>query len=587
VAEGGTALGAQGAQARHPRFFSWASLLLITPLCVLGSVVGMQVLVRLGVTTNTALIGALAAMGLGRVPLGFLRRYRDIHVQNLAQSAISASTFGAANSLLLPIGIPFLLGRPDLVPAMLAGAVAAMLLDATMLYRMFDSEVFPARGAWPPGVAAAEAIRAGDEGGRKAVVLGVGLGIGVAGSLCGIPMSGFGVAFIGNAWALGVFGAGLLLRGYEHALLDHPAFAWLLPGGDIDGGHVAQGMMLGAGLVALGQVVATILRRPAKAGAAGGEGRDAARPGRVGQDRPGQDRPGQDRVGPDAVGAAGESPGRLSGGEGAGPTPAQLRATLGLGAGVYLAIAAGIAALGGLAGGMSTSMLVLFVAYAAFAALLHELIIGLAGMHSGWFPAFAVAVVSLAVGILIGFPAPALALLVGFTASTGPAFADMGCDLKAGFLLRGQGEDPEYERDGRRQQYYAAMFALVVAALTVLVLYPGYFARGEVAPVDRVFVAAIRAGSSPAVAHALALWAIPGGVLQALGGSRRQIGIMFATGLLLVSPLAGWAVAAGITCRLAWERWAGEAGRGDMEVFAAGSIAGDALTSFAGSVIRA
>ncbi|MGI4977054.1 MAG: OPT/YSL family transporter [Janthinobacterium lividum] len=542
MADGGTV------QARHPRFFSWSSLLLITPLCMLGSVVGMQVLVRLGVTTNTALIGALAAMGLGRVPVASLRRYRDIHVQNLAQSAISASTFGAANSLLLPIGIPFLLGRPDLVPAMLAGAVAAMLLDATMLYRMFDSEVFPARGAWPPGVAAAEAIRAGDEGGRKAVVLGVGLGVGVVGSLFGVPMSGFGVAFIGNAWALGVFGAGLLLRGYEHALLDHPALAWLVPGGDIEGAHVAQGMMLGAGLVALVQVVATIVRRPAKEGAAG----DGA-----------------------AHGSA------------AGPTPGQLRATLGVGAGVYLLIAAGIAALGGLAEGMDTGMLVLFVVYAAFAALLHELIIGLAGMHSGWFPAFAVAVVSLAVGMLIGFPPPALALLVGFTASTGPAFADMGCDLKAGFLLRGDGADPEYERDGRRQQYLAAMFALVVAALTVLVLYPGYFARGEVAPVDRVFVAAIKAGSSPAVAHALMLWAIPGAVLQALGGSRRQIGIMFATGLLLNSPLAGWAVMAGIACRVAWERWRGEAGRGDMEVFAAGSIAGDALTSFAGSVIRA
>ena len=541
MADGGTV------QARHPRFFSWSSLLLITPLCVLGSVVGMQVLVRLGVTTNTALIGALAAMGLGRLPVAGLRRYRDIHVQNLAQSAISASTFGAANSLLLPIGIPFLLGRPDLVPAMLAGAVAAMLLDATMLYRMVDSEVFPARGAWPPGVAAAEAIRAGDEGGRKAVVLGVGLGVGVVGSLFGVPMSGFGVAFIGNAWALGVFGAGLLLRGYQHALLDHPAFAWLVPGGDIEGAHVAQGMMLGAGLVALVQVVATIVRRPAKEGDAGG----------------------------------GEAHGSA-----AGPTPGQLRATLGIGAGVYLAIAAGIAALGGLAEGMDTGMLVLFVVYSAFAALLHELIIGLAGMHSGWFPAFAVAVVSLAVGILIGFPAPALALLVGFTASTGPAFADMGCDLKAGFLLRGEGADPEYERDGRRQQYFAAMFALGVAALTVLVLYPGYFARGEVAPVDRVFVAAIKAGGSPEVAHALMLWAIPGAVLQALGGSRRQIGIMFATGLLLNSPLAGWAVMAGIACRLVWERWKGEAGRGDMEVFAAGSIAGDALTSFAGSVIR-
>jgi len=33
-------------------------------------------------------------------------------VQNLAQSAISAATFGAANSLLLPIGVPFLLGGP-------------------------------------------------------------------------------------------------------------------------------------------------------------------------------------------------------------------------------------------------------------------------------------------------------------------------------------------------------------------------------------------------------------------------------------------------------------------------------------------
>ncbi len=573
LAEGGTA---QGTQAPHPRFFSWASLLLITPLCVLGSVVGMQVLVRLGVTTNTALIGALAAMGLGRVPLGFLRRYRDIHVQNLAQSAISAATFGAANSLLLPIGIPFLLGRPDLVPAMLAGAVAAMLLDATMLYRMFASDVFPAHGAWPPGVAAAEAIRAGDEGGRKAVVLGVGLGVGVVGSLFGVPMSGFGVAFIGNAWALGVFGAGLLLRGYEHALLDHPWLAWLVPGGDIEAAHVAQGMMLGAGLVALGQVVLTILRPAPTA-----KKRGAKDPGA-------KERAGRGN-GPDAVGAAGESPGHVAaGGEAeAGPTPRQLRATLGLGAGLYLAIAAGIAALGGLAGGMSMGMLVLFVVYAAFAALLHELIIGLAGMHSGWFPAFAVAVVSLAVGILIGFPAPALALLVGFTASTGPAFADMGCDLKAGFLLRDQGADLAFERDGRRQQYYAAMFALVVAALTVLVLYPGYFARGEVAPVDRVFVAAIRAGSSPAVAHALMLWAIPGGVLQALGGSRRQIGIMFATGLLLDSPLAGWAVVAGIACRLAWERRAGEAGRGDMEVFAAGSIAGDALTSFAGSVIRA
>ena len=525
----------------HPKFFSLCCLALITPLCLLGSIVGMQVLVRLGVTTNTALIGALAAMALGRVPVAALARYRDVHVQNLAQSATAPATCGAANSRLLPIGIPFVLGRPDLVPAMLAGAVAAMLLDATMLYRMFASDVFPARGAWPPGVAAAEAIRAGDQGGRKAYVLGAGLGLGVLGSAFGIPMAGFGVAFIGNAAALTAFGLGLLLRGYQHILLDHPLFAAIVPHGDVEGAHIAQGMMLGAGLVALAQVGWTILRR-------------ATPTGQVDE---------------------------------GGPTQSQLRFTISAGFGVYLVIAAGIAALGGLAGGMSTAMLVLFVVYAAFAALLHELIIGLAGMHSGWFPAFAVAVVSLAVGILIGFPPPALALLVGFTASTGPAFADMGCDLKAGFLLRDEGADADFERDGRRQQYYAAMFALVVAALTVLVLYPGYFARHQVAPVDRVFVAAIQAGASPAVAHALFVWAIPGAALQALGGARRQLGVMAATGLLLSSPLAGWAVLAGIVCRLAWQRYAGPAGRGDMEVFAAGSIASDALYSFAASLVRA
>ena len=70
-----------------------------------GAIIGMQVLMRLGVTTNTALVGAMVAMALGRVPVASLRIYRSVHVQNLAQSAISAATFGAANSLLLPIGI--------------------------------------------------------------------------------------------------------------------------------------------------------------------------------------------------------------------------------------------------------------------------------------------------------------------------------------------------------------------------------------------------------------------------------------------------------------------------------------------------
>jgi hypothetical protein len=71
-------------------------------------------------------------------------------------------------------------------------------------------------------VAAAEAIKAGDEGGRKLWVLGGGLAVGAAGNaLFGIPMSAFGVAFIGNIRALTMFGVGLLIRSYSAVLFDN------------------------------------------------------------------------------------------------------------------------------------------------------------------------------------------------------------------------------------------------------------------------------------------------------------------------------------------------------------------------------
>lgn len=520
---------------RHPSVFEPATLALIILLCVFGAIIGMQILVSLGVSANTSLIGALAAMVLARIPLGLFARYRSIHVQNLAQSAISGATFGAANSLLLPIGIPYALGRPDLVLPMFAGVALAMLLDAYLLYRMFDTKVFPATGAWPPGVAAAEAIKAGDEGGRKAVLLGVGVAIGAIGSFFKIPMSAFGIAFIGNIWALAMFGVGLLLRGYSGPLFSGEAFAGIVPGGDMMKAYIPHGVMIGAGLVALLQVASTLLRR---------------------------DTDGAARTQSDGA----------------------LRRALGFGTAGYIALAMLIAAAGGLWAELSWGMLVAFVVYAAFAAFVHELIVGLAAMHSGWFPAFAVALITLIIGMLVGFPPTALAALVAFSAATGPAFADMGYDLKAGYILRGHGADPEFERDGRRQQLYAAMVAFLVAIVVVFLSWESYFAQDLLPPVDRVYAATIGAGVAPEVARSLALWAIPGALVQWLGGSKRQMGILFATGLLLNAPLAGWAVLAGIVIRILWSRWRGEEGRSEMEVVAAGVIAGDALFSFFDSV---
>jgi uncharacterized oligopeptide transporter (OPT) family protein len=519
----------------HPRFIELGSLLLIAPLCVVGAIIGVQLIVTLGITANTSLIGALAGMALARIPLNMFIRYRSIHMQNLAQSAISAATFGAGNALMLPIGIPFVLGRPDLVPALFAGVFLAMLIDGYMLYRTFDSEVFPATGAWPPGAAAAEAIRAGDEGGRKAVILGIGVLVGIIGNWLIAPavMSAFGVAFIGNIWALSMFGIGLLLRGYSTLL-----FGGIFPGGDIAKAYVPHGMMVGAGVVALIQVAIIIL------------GRHTARTDDASATR----------------------------------TPAEVRHSLGMGSLAFLVVALLIGLLGGLAAQLSVGMLLLFLVYAAFAALVHELIVGLAAMHSGWFPAFAVALITLVIGMLIGFPPIALALLVGFSAATGPAFADMGYDLKAGFMLRGYGSDPAFERDGRRQQLFAAMFAFVIAGVVVLIAYPGFFAQNLVAPVDRVYVATIKAGASADVAWSLALWAIPGAIIQFVGGPRRQLGILLSTGLLIPFPLAGWAVLVGIACRVLWERFAKAEG---MEVFGAGVIAGDALFAFFTSTWKA
>ncbi|MEZ5289631.1 MAG: OPT/YSL family transporter [Vicinamibacterales bacterium] len=512
----------------HPRALHPSVLVPLLGISAAGAVVGVQLLTSLGVTPNTSLVGAVLAMVLGRIPLVGLGVFRSMHAQNLAQSAMSAATFGAANSLLLPIGVPYLFGRPDLVAPMLAGVAGAMFLDAYVLYRLFGSRVFPADGAWPHGVAAAEAIRAGDAGGAAARRLLASLAAGAGGAWLGLPASAFGIACIGNPWALAMFGLGLLASGY----------ASRLAGVDLAGQYVPHGMMIGAGLVALVQVVAQLASR-----------RHGGRAG--------------DRAVPDR----------------------HLRTALVLGAWGFVGLAAALALATGLAAAMPVWQVAAFVLYAAAAAFLHELIVGLAAMHSGWFPAFAVALITLLVGVLAGFPPVALAVLTGFSVATGPAFADMGYDLKTGYLLRGRGDDPAFEAEGRRQQFVAATLAFAVALAVVALTWPAYFARDLVPPVARVYVATISAGVAPGVAQSLILWAVPGGLLQLAGGSARQLGVLLSTGLLIANPVAGWGVLAGLATRFVWTRLLSRPSA-SLEVVAAGVIAGDAVWSFGDAIVR-
>ena len=514
----------------HPSIFEPGTLLLALAMAVLGAVIGIQLLTRVGITPNSSVIGAIVAIALARIPLAICRPFASLARQNLLQTVISGATFGGANALLLPIGVPWLMGRPDLILPMLAGAFLALVVDATLLYRAFDSEVYPATGLWPSGVATAEILIAGDRGGRRAALLAAGGVAGGAGQLIGIPMDVFGVCWIGNIWALSMFAAGLLLRGYAPPLL----------GVDLEEMYVPHGIMIGAGVVALIQMGRVVVSR-------------------------------KSRRGDSASGVGGRALGKAVGG----------------GFLAFVVAASLLAALAGLATQMTTLMLVGFVLFAALAALVSELIVGLSAMHAGWFPAFATALIFLVLGMLLGFPSLPLALLVGFTAATGPAFADMGYDLKAGWILRGEGAHPEFERQGRRQQYWAELLGFVVAAVFVLLVHERYFQADLLPPVDRVFAATIAAGANPTLARALLLWALPGAIIQAVGGTSRQLGILFATGLLILSPMAGWTAAVALVVRGILIRRYGRDAEGPMYVAAGGFIAGSALTGFGVGAWRA
>ncbi|MFF8285361.1 OPT/YSL family transporter [Streptomyces albus] len=532
----------QAGPATHPRVREPFLFVLLVVLSVVGAVIGIDLVAKLGISANTAVVGALIAMLIGRIPLTALRRMRSVHRQNLAQSAISAATFAAANALLTSAAVPFVFGREDLVWPMLAGSFLGLLIDAWVLYKSFGSRLLPAEAAWPPGVAAAETIKAGDKGGKRAAVLAGGTLAGLAGTFCGLPLSAAGVAFLGNIWALLMFGIGLGLREFGPQLF----------GTDLGGGYVPHGVMIGAGLVALGQAVAVLTRRRGER-TGEGDGQSAA--------------------------AAPSAPPARSGAPAPTVDEAALRRALLRGYALFTAGAVVLALAGGLLGEMSVPALIGWVLFAAFAALVHELIVGLAAMQSGWFPSFAVTLIFLILGLVIGIPSVPLALLVGYVSATGPAFADMGYDLKAGWLLRRDHRpwDP-YERAGRREQFRAALIGFAVALAVVAVLWQSYFHQKLIPPVAQVYADTVRHGlGDPGALRTMLLWAVPGALIQLLGGTRRQMGVMLATGLLILTPHACLLVLAALAVRVLYRRLRGDQADAELNLVGAGLIAGSSL----------
>ena len=531
--------------SEHPKAYSPYILILNIVMSVLGAIIGLELIVRTGVAPNTSIVGALFAIIISRLPIAFLKKYQSIHCQNMIQTSISGATFSAANCFLLPIGIPVIMGRMDLMYPMLVGVFLATIIDATILYKTFDSEMFPAEGAWPPGVASAESILAVVEKGKKAFLLIVGMVIGVGGKMIGIPTDLLGVSWFGDFAAMTALGVGSIVIGIIKTngfIID--IFGRSFPiitnifgeGADLMASnmfkYMPHGIMIGAGLVSLIQCGRMLFKK--------GDGDSAA--------------------------------GKFT------SSMANMKKALGGGYVAYLVVAILLAIITGIWSEMGVVQLIIWIIFSAFAAIASELIVGISAMYSGWFPGFATALIFLIVGMLIGFPSLPLGILVAYTSATGPAFSDMAYDLKCGYILRECGKDQELELEGRKQQYISEIVGFVVAFILVAIMAKQYFAQGLFAPVDATFAATIEAGAGGDVAKWLLIWAIPGAIIQFLGGSR-QVGILFATGLLVGSTINGLTILIALLIRYILVKKDKE-NEQTLNIMGAGSLAGAALYSF-------
>ena len=527
----------------HVKAFDPMILVVTILASCFGAIIDLELMTRVGVSQNTSIIGALLAVVISMIPGKLFHRFKNVHAQNLVQTSISGAAYAAANAMILPIGIPVLMGRSDLMLPVLFGVTLAAIVDGFLVYKVFDSPMFAATNPFPSGIATSETILALANRGKRSLLLFVGMGAGIAGKAAGIPMDLFGVSWFANllammAFALGSIAKGSLIPMWTAAISVDGVVPTMIT-------YLPHGMMVGAGLISLIQA-ALVLGKKSKKSA---------------------EKTAQDATSERSV------------------TMESMRKSLGIGFVLFLGIAILLAFTTGIYAEMSAGQLVAWLLFAAFAAISSELVCGLSSMHSGWFPAMATALIFLVVGIMMGFPAMPLAILVAYTSATGPAFCDMQTDLKCGWILRGRGANPEFEKAGRKQQFISELLGYCVAFVMVLLLANTYFDQGLFVPTTKTFIATIDAGANAEVAKWLLIWAIPGAVLQLIGGPR-QLGIMFATGLLIGNTRNGLTVLVALLIRIVATRWDKKKAQDLLYILGAGCIAGSALYSFFASTLK-
>lgn len=491
-------------------------------LAVISAAICMQIMGLFGTTPNTSLIGAVLVMIVARIPIHALTRLRHKERQNYILTIASSAGFSAANCGFIAIATMFMLGRNDLIVPVAVGALIGSMLSVFVIGRIFDSKIFPARSTWPMGKAIANVIEAGDAGGKKTFELFQGIAVGSLASFFGIPAAGVGVAFIAHMLSMGALGLGMILRGYSTRIFG---------GFDIGDSGIAQGVMIGAGLVALVQIVITLTKKKT------------------------------DETAEYSV------------------SDKTTRKILGSSALLFVAGAVVLGFITGIFAYMGTVEMFLWVLFAGVASIVVIILVGTAAMQTGWAPAFAVVTICLTIGLFASFPPMPLAVLVGYIGSVGLPMHDTGQSLKAGWLIRGQGKDMVHEMYGRKQQVIGKQFGVIVGISMALVFSMILVQENVIPPMSIFYAHTVGQPVDIYFIRELLFWATPGAVLQAAFGSK-SVGLMLATGLLINNPVFGIAVLSAIALRLIF-------GTKHMEIRAPGLIAGDGLFGFGQNIFRA
>jgi hypothetical protein len=318
---------------------------------------------------------------------------------------------------------------------------------------------------------------------------------------------------------------GIVLRGYS---------AFFFNGFDIGRSNIAQGMMIGAGIMVFVQIFFAIAKRNKKTSP------------KVEEEYSVSD-------------------------------SAAMKTLIGS-TGLFVGGAVIIALVTGAFNDMYLWQFLLWVLFAGIAAIVVMILVGTASMHSGWAPTFAVVTICVTFGILLGFPPLPMAVLAGYLGSIGPCLADTGIGLKAGWILRSKGADGAYELHGRKQQILIKQLGAIIG-IAVAGTFGVMLMRSYVMPPMSIFYAdTVTSAVSPNLLRELAIWAIPGAVLQIAFGSK-NVGLMLATGMLINNPIFGVSVLAAVVLRLI-------IGTKHMGVRAPGLIAGDGLFGFAANMFR-